>query len=108
MSTELQLEALPARKATGRGPRVWAGTVLILAGLTLMGFGGCFLIGAMMLLRPDFVAPSLPATDMTGPAIWLLNTCFVVAFVCLAAGGILVFLGVRGLLRILEEKTIES
>ena len=101
------LDALPAR-FTPRGPRVWAGAVLVLAGVLLIFLGGCFLVGALMLVRPDFVAPQLPPTQWTGAATFLLYACYAMAAFCLAGGGPLVFLGVRGLLRVLEEKSSES
>ena len=52
-------EDAPPRRST-LAPQVWAGAVLLAAGLALVGLGGCFMIGAVVIANPAFFNPSPP------------------------------------------------
>jgi hypothetical protein len=86
------------------GPRVWAGAVVVLAGLGVMAIGGCFLIGAMVLITDNFARPGERPADRPADETALLVVLYVLAFACLAGGVVLLVVGVRGLLRILLGK----
>jgi hypothetical protein len=80
---------------------------LLLAGLVLIGLSGCFLIGALTLVKPELVDPQLQPGPLSSEAYSLLVTLYAVAAMCLL-GALLVFLlGVRGLLRVLRERPAE-
>ena len=99
-------DALPYRPPTGRAPRVWAGAVLVLAGVVLVGLGGCFLLGALILLRPHLVGPPSPAPPAMPSGGDVLYPLLVGAGVlCLAGALVTLFLGTRGLVRVLEGRT---
>ena len=86
------------------GPRVWAGVVLLLAGLVLVGLSGCFLVGALLLITGAPVwGPGGPALAAAGPSgDFLLGTLYALAFACAAGAVALFFFGARGLLRVLN------
>jgi hypothetical protein len=86
------------------GPRVWAGAVLLLAGIGLIGLAGCFLIGAMSLVKPQLIEPKLQGDSLSPHASLLLGILYGVAGGCLVLALVLIFLGARGLLRVLMEK----
>ncbi len=76
------------------GPSVW----IALIGLGLIGFGGCFLIGVMALLRPQLLAgPGATATAMTPGVIALMIVLYGAAFACFGGAVALVLRGVKSL-----------
>jgi hypothetical protein len=86
------------------GPRVWAGTVVVVAGLSVIGVGGCFLIGAMALVTYGFSNPADRPAARAPEDMFLLVVLYVLAFASLAGGVALLVVGVRRLLRILLGK----
>jgi hypothetical protein len=86
------------------GPRVWAAAVVALAGLGVIGVGGCFLIGAMALVTYNFAPPADRPAVRAPDDMFLLVVLYVLAFVSLVGGVVLLLIGVRGLLRILLGK----
>lgn len=103
--TQHAIDALPYHPPVGRVPRVWAGAVLVLAGVALVGLGGCFLLGALLSVRPELVAPVSPAGPPLPEGVDLLYRLLVTAgVVCLAGAVVTLFLGVRGLVRVLESR----
>ena len=81
------------------GARVWAGALIVLAGLALILVGGCFLIGVMLTVNNGFT----PNPAALNPPKWgLVVTLYCLAFVCFGAAVYLIFLGIRGLLRTLH------
>ncbi len=99
---DVQLVREPSRRPSPWG-RVLAGAVLVLGGLALIGLGGCFQIGILLLLRPDFISHQLPPTDWSSEAWFLLVTLNVMTGVCLLGALVVLVLGVRALLRVAEE-----
>src|SRR4029453_2121534 len=79
-----------------RAARVWAGAILLLAGLGLIVLAGCFLIGAIVL-----IADGLPGENAAAEALFI--GLLLVAISCLAGAAILFVYGARGLLRIMNE-----
>jgi hypothetical protein len=88
-------------------PRVWAGVVLMFAGLVLVVLGGCFLIGVMLVLNPNMLAPSPavaaapPARTWEAPDVFLYVSLHVLAAACFAGAVVVLFVGSRGLLHVL-------
>ena len=90
------------------GPRVWAGAVVVLAGLGVLGVGGCFLIGAMALVTYGFAKPADRPPVRPPDDTLLLVVLYVLAFASLAGGVVLLAVGVRGLLRISLGKGVRE
>jgi hypothetical protein len=90
--------------SVSRGPRVWAGAILLLAGLGLIVVGGCFLIGALGLAVPQFVHPAIQDHGDSGSVLVLFILCLAFAVTCLAGAAFLFVVAVRGLLRIMNEE----
>jgi hypothetical protein len=86
------------------GPRVWAGAVVVLAGLGVIGVGGCFLIGAMGLVTYGFAKPGDRPPARPPDDTFLLVVLYVLAFASLAGGVVLLVVGVRALMRIVLGK----
>jgi drug/metabolite transporter (DMT)-like permease len=98
------LERDPSPEAVpSRAPRVWAGAVLLLAGLLLIVLAGAFLIGATLLVRPDFVDPLLRPDARSARVDFLLAVLYFLAAMCMLGALVLFVLGVRGLVRVLQE-----
>ena len=93
------------RRRSPWAPRVWAGALLLAAGLALVLLGGCFLIGAVVIANPTFFDPSPPnpppAPSWDAPSIFLFTTLNILALVCLVGAAILLIVGFVGLYRIL-------
>ena len=94
------------RRPSSLVPRVWAGALLLLAGLGLVGLAGCFLIGAVVIANPGFFNPSpppgpppLPSWDP--PDVFLFVVLNGLALACFLGAAVLGFLGVLGLYRVL-------
>ena len=88
--------ATPQRPTTN----LWAATVLALVGLGLIVFGGCFLIGVLILHAPQFVLPgaTIAWTPMVG---FLAVVLYALAAVCLAGGFFVLGNTVRRLLSVI-------
>lgn len=84
-----------------RAPSPWAGAAIILGGLGLILLGGCFLIGVLLIVRPNFVTPS-STNDVTVAQVILMIFLYLLAFACFAGAAAMLFLGTRGLLRTLR------
>lgn len=84
-----------------RAPRMWVGSVLLLAGLGLIVLGGCFLIGIWIMIGAHGVS------DRNQP-LWspeanlLMLALYGVTGVCLFGSVALIVLGVRTLLGLLK------
>ena len=87
---------LPARPSS----RTLAGALLLFGGLALVLLGGCFLIGILMTIQHggfNGAAQPLPIT----PAEWgFIAVLSVLALASLAGAVIVLYLGVRALLRV--------
>jgi hypothetical protein len=81
---------------------------LLAAALGLIGLAGCFLIGVMILLRPEFVDPSLHAALTTAPEFVLLAMLYVLAGGCFTGALYLLILGVRALSRVVQQHSTSS
>ena len=89
-----------ATPAPRLGPRVWAGTAIVLAGLALILLGGCFLIGVMLTVSQGF---NMTATKpLTGNQLGLVFILYILAFASFGGALWLLFVGVRGLLRVMR------
>jgi hypothetical protein len=84
-----------------RAPSPLAGAAIIFGGLGLILLGGCFLIGVLLIVRPNFVAPS-STNDLTLAQVILMIFLYVMAFTCFAGAAVMLFVGTRGLLRSLR------
>src|SRR5688500_4850468 len=81
--------------------RVWAGAAIVLAGLTLIVLGGCFLIGVMLVSTNGFSITGGPPT-LPARAVMLLVVLYAMAFGSFAAAVWLLAMGVRGLYAVLR------
>lgn len=83
--------------------RVWAGFVLVVAGVVLIGLGGGALLGVMELLRMRgrLVSGYPPPND---DAIVLQNVLYGLAAACFAAAAVVLVLAIRGLHQILHQR----
>ena len=86
------------------GSRVMAAVGMTVAGLVIVGFGGCFLIGVMIQLNPQMVFGPAITTPWT-PADWFFHAVlYLMSFACFAKGSWLVFRGTGALGRVIGEK----
>jgi hypothetical protein len=87
------------------GVRVWAGAALLAGALVLVILGGCFLVGALILVRPEVVQPAAVEPSPLSPeGSFLLRTLYLLAVACFLGALLLFFQGARGLIRILLGK----
>ena len=93
------------RRRSSSAPRVWAGALLLAAGLALVLLGGCFLIGAVVIANPTFFNPSPPAAPPSpswDPAnVFLFTALNILALVCFLGAAVLFVVGFVGLYRLL-------
>jgi len=83
------------------GARMWAGALIVLAGLALIVLGGCFLIGVMLTVTDGFNTAN-PTPTLTASERVFIVTLYTLALASFAAAVWLLFLGIRGLLRTLQ------
>jgi len=85
------------------GPRAWAGAAILVAGIALIGLGGCFLMGVMNIVNPSALLgnPNLQP-GVSGADYFLEFVLYLLAFACFAGAATLLFVGTRGLLRVMR------
>lgn len=81
-----------------RSPRVWASAVLVVAGLGLIVLGGIFLVGILEVWRMN------PAMDPASKGRFE-STLYICAYSCFGLALVVLYLGVRGLMRIVREQS---
>jgi hypothetical protein len=90
------------------GPRVWAGAILIAASLGFFFLAGCFAVGILILLNPSSLsgAPPPPGSTLALSAeeVTFMVTLYILTGLSVLAAGILFFVGLAGLVRILFGK----
>ena len=84
-----------------RGPKVRAGALFLITGLGLVILAGCFLIGAICLIAPDFIDTNVRLV-WTARTYLLLFTLYLLALAAVCGAVALFFLGSRTLLRIAD------
>jgi hypothetical protein len=91
------------------GPRVWAGAILMASSVLFLLLGGCFAVGILILLDPTGVngGQTTPPDLSPDQQIFLL-ALYVLAAMSVLASGMLFFIGILGLVRILYGKTGHS
>ncbi len=92
-----------ATPAVRPATRLWVWALLVFTGLTMVMLGGCFLIGVMLIVTDGLLlSPFAPSTQpLTNAQVVLTLVLYVLAFLSFAAAALLLFLGIRGLLRTL-------
>jgi hypothetical protein len=80
--------------------RTWAAVAILLGGLALVGLGGCFLIGVMIIIEPQSFFGPLAKAPLTGREIAFVAILCALAIACFAAAALMLFLGTRALLRV--------
>lgn len=91
--------------AAPHGSRVLAGAAITGAGLVLIGFGGCFMLGVMIQLSPQLVLGQAVAPKAWGQVDWVFHfVLYALAGSCFTAGGLLAWRGVNALFRVVSEK----
>ena len=93
--------AYASQPVYGRSPSPWAGAAILFGGLGLILVGGCFLIGVLLIVRPNFVAAA-STNDLTVAQVILMIFLYLMAFVCFAGAAAMLFAGTRGLLKALR------
>jgi hypothetical protein len=83
-----------------QGPRVWAGVAIVTAGLALILLGGCFLVGVMLTVTQGFNTNA--PTALTGNQLGLVLILYTLAAASFGGAMWLLFVGVRGLLRVMH------
>jgi hypothetical protein len=83
------------------GPSIWAAAVLALVGLGLIGLGGCFLIGVMLLQSPGVFGANA-AVIMTPGTVLLLLVLYGMAAVCFLGALYLLVTTARKLYKLLD------
>jgi hypothetical protein len=74
-----------------------------LAGLALIGLGGCFLVGVLSLVTSMSPSVNAAAPAIPSPSHYvLMAVLYALAFACFAAAAFLLVLGVRWLYRIMH------
>jgi hypothetical protein len=96
------ITALPyATPSTAGSSPVAAGVWVMLGGLALIFFGGCFCIGILLTVNGAFYGGLNPSqAQMTVPQVAVMLTLYACAFACFASGGYVLFLGLRKLLAV--------
>jgi hypothetical protein len=88
-------------RQSGNTARVWAGAVIVFAGLALIVLGGCFLIGVILVAFPT--QNKAEAFLLSPKAVRNLVVClYALAFACFAGAVIMIRMGLRHLLQILR------
>ena len=106
-------DARPAGRPS-LAPRVWAGALLLLAGLGLAVVGGCFLIGDLVIANPALFNPSpdpgtpRPVATWDGANVFLFTVLTILAVAFFVAAAVVFVVGFRGLCRILFGATPET
>src|SRR5690606_41024069 len=98
--SESSVESMPyATPAASPRGRAWASVAILFGGLCLIGLGGCFLIGVLILLTPAvaFGAP-MPLAPLTGPQSALLVVLYALAAACFVGAVVMLVVGARSLL----------
>jgi hypothetical protein len=106
-SQSIPMLAPDERPEPSLGPRVWAGAILMLASLGFFFLAGCFAIGILEWLNPgnlNGVAPTSPLV-LSGEEATFVVTLYVLVGLSVLASGVLFFVGLVGLVRILQGKT---
>lgn len=89
------------------GNRTRAGGFVVLTGLGLIALGGCFLIGVMETLRFAVVMQS--REGVIGMHVELfIAILYVLSFTCMAGGALSLLMGIRGLVRVMQDRSSES
>jgi hypothetical protein len=104
-------EDAPPRRPPSLAPRVWAGALLLVAALGLILMGGCFLIGALLMVDPAILNTSpgpQPAPSWDPAGVYLFTTLNILCGVCFVGAAILFVVGFLGLCRILFGATKEA
>ena len=101
-STAEPTPALPyATPGAGGGSPTAAGVWVILAGLVLLFFGGCFCIGLLALTSPSALGGTpMPPPRMTDQQNLVMFVLIVIALGFFAAGAYVMILGLRKLLAV--------
>ncbi len=92
-----------ASPMAGGGSPVVAGVWVMVGGLVLIFFGGCFCIGVLMLTSNAFNAGfggPPPPRPLTWEQEGLMLVLYAAAFACLGCGGWVGWLGLRKLLAV--------
>jgi hypothetical protein len=96
---EVRIEPTPTY-----GVRVWAGAALLAGALGLVILGGCFLVGALILVRPEVIEPAIQTSPLSPEGNFLLMVLYLLAVMCFLGALLLFCQGARGLIRILLDK----
>jgi hypothetical protein len=85
------------------GPRASAGAAILAAGVLLVGLGGCFLIGVMVIVDPSAGSRS-PAfrPDLTTAETGLVLVLYLCTFMCFGGAATVLFFGTRAILRVMR------
>lgn len=75
------------------GRSYWPAAIFCGTGLGLIGLGGCFLIGVMIMTNAGNTV--MAASTPTPPALLLLITLFLMAFVCFISAAAMIYQGVQ-------------
>jgi hypothetical protein len=99
MSTDTEpTPALPyATPSASNGSPTVAGVWIMIGGLVLICFGGCFCIGVLMVI---FNGMTFGASAAPWERTLLMWVCYLLAAVCLVTGGYVMCLGLRKLLSV--------
>jgi len=101
MSTATELSIAYETPVAKPPPRTLAATMILFGGLSLIGLGGCFLIGVMMIIeRYDVQFVSHPA-PLTPAEVGFIAVLSLAALGCFVGATALLMLGVKGLMRII-------
>jgi len=92
-----------ATPATARRPgRGWLATAILFGGLSLVFLAGCFMIGVMSVVSPSAVGTSQSAEPLSPAQILFVTALYLIVALCLAGAGILITVGTRALLRLMD------
>ncbi len=83
------------------GPSIWAAAVLALVGLGLIGLGGCFLIGVLVVQSPEIVTPNA-TVNWTPATILFLLILYALAGICFIGALFILITTSRRLYKLLD------
>jgi len=103
MTGTASVQTLAYATPIARPPRLAAAVWIAIIGLALIGLGGCFMIGIMMVIRPNAFTGTTTAALMTPCEATFLIALSVAAMGCFIGAVVLLLRGVKSLFGLIDK-----